>query len=411
MFVGSLIGCTIVFSVLANLSATLYNGYKTRKSADEQREKQEKFQLQTQQTSREDNLRLQREIRELNAAEARANQDRNFEHQRLQMEAKSAVASWPLLIEPESQLNRFAKIRKQGKLVPLQVFIVEDATLTIPCHQDFYATLRTVEQQLVREMGKLYNRSGNFPMEIHTQSLKFPATFFGESHISNIFSLYSEIPTVILSVGIYGGHYVIECTYWGIGEITNPQYTRICNLDLHGLDILHMSRLEHSPGGSQIIPKIVFQEFSEKMAFDYPDPEIKENAQITKAIYKAFLLTEIKDKYNQVNKILAAARAEVLASVTKDILKFWLPTIADVYYLANGKKLQEQSIVSQNEKDYYTDARIKFKLLANSIEEHKNFSVSQVEQLDAVAESLFSIARELLTADFFGRHGVDQITT
>lgn len=233
MFVESFIGLTIVISVLANLSATLYNGYKTRKSSDEQREKQEQFQLRLQKNQQEETARLQRELKKIGSNEIKYNHDCTLSHQQEQSKIKNLLSTWPLLLEPLSQLDRLEKLKIKGKKAPLQIFIVEDASLTLPNYREFYETIRNIEHICVQRMSSYFNRNGTEPVELHTQSLKYPSTFIGESHIANIHALFGNIPTVILNIRINRGVFIMESAYWGWSNYSEPQFSHFAELDLN----------------------------------------------------------------------------------------------------------------------------------------------------------------------------------
>ncbi len=387
MFAGSLIGCLIVFSVLANLSATLYNGYKTRKNADEQRAKQEAFQLIVQQNQRDETARLQREMRDASAEDSRMSQERNFLHQQQQAEWKALSSGWPLLIEPGFQLKRFEKIKKKGQIIPLQVFIIEDASLTVPSLHEFYSLFRTLEQKIVQQMSSLCSRNAECSIEVHTHSLKYPATFFGESHISNIYSLYSDVPTVLLTVRFSQDRLLFDSTFWGIGDIASPQFLHVLDFDMQEWGMNQCRISSDNQESNLILGQNSFRQYAEFCKLQEQFRRELQSGNFSMADYRTFILPELKRSYKNLPESVLMEQTEQLVDKLNCILTTWVAAISDVYFLSHEKKVVGVASLLGGIREDFPDIHASLQKLTKAQEIDKNFSLSEISLLKDLAIS------------------------
>lgn len=338
MFFESMFGCIIVLSVLANLSATLYNGYRTRKSADEQRRKQEEFQIRIQQKQWRENTDFQREMRKLSTKDANYTQDRNLLHQKWLSDMKSMSSAWPLLVDPICQLKRFSEIRMKCQVLPLQIFMVEDASLTIPAYKDFYERFRTTEQMIVQKMNETFNRNDEFPVELYTQSLKYPATFFGVSHIANIHSAYSDVPTVIIWTRLSQGMIVMECAYWGWGSISAPQFCHLLQVDICEFKLYQLRKLLCNPNRDYVLSEELTQALTEIDKYDSKEIFKKNNRKLSDFEHRIFVKHNLKEQYDTAIGYVSDIGDDELFSLLENVLLSWSMVVSETYYAVTKNK-------------------------------------------------------------------------
>lgn len=368
---------SVMAMMVTNAVLQAVNGIATRHSTSKQQQQQQEFQKALQQQQWERSRELQLEIHRSNLQETQKRQAETQEHQRLMARNQALRNSFPLSILPEDVWETAQACRDSGAPPPLHIITSQSSTL----NQTGIQLGPVVDNALTKVralLGTHYGLNGDTPVQCYDSRKEL-----GPQEITNIFSVFKGLPTVVLNAQCEDRClFVLSCYYWGLGGKSMPEYTKIlsCNIqELQRAELRHFG--EEWPRKKSIL------DLPDNAVLDKLAILVKEEKQVleekrgrgaTEEDIKLYVQPIFDKRYNE-RDILAEVGSTVnrkLGEMLDVASRVTVPLIADSYFLMlQGAAPKLLSICEEDFKKYPELISVSRDVFNNLTLNHENHSL------------------------------------
>ena len=158
------------------------------------------------------------------------------------------------------------------------------------------------------------------------------------SHIANIHSAYSDVPTVIIWTRLSQGMIVMECAYWGWGSISAPQFCHLLQVDSCEFKLYQLRKLLCNPNRDYVLSEGLTQALTEIDKYDSKEIFKKNNRKLSDFEHRIFVKHNLKEQYDTAIGYVSDIGDDELFSLLENVLLSWSMVVSETYYAVTKNK-------------------------------------------------------------------------